>query len=122
MSELISSTNDVTDVNGMLSSSVGRRALQELRVAAAVEEVRRDERAEEQASDAMNTQIASLLLLTPVFVCVRVVGVRDDRVVIAGGDDGLRHQCASSVAGSDVQALTPNSSDQRADRRAATRT
>ena len=48
VSELISSTNDVTDVNGMLSSFVGRRALQELRVATAVEEVRRDERAEEQ--------------------------------------------------------------------------
>ena len=48
VSELISSTNDVTDVNGMFSRSLGVGPPRYCGVAAAVEEVRRDERTEEQ--------------------------------------------------------------------------
>ena len=71
-----------------------------------------------------NSQIASLLLLTPVLVVVAVVlGVRRRRRrPRSGGDDGLRHQCASvgvgsgSVDGSIAQPVSPKNADDDADR------
>ena len=117
VSELISSTNDVTDVNGMFEQVVGRRAAEELGVAAAVEEVRRDERAEEQRLRRRGTaRSPSFGLLTPVFVVGvvdAVLGVRRRSAGLVGAHDCLGHQCARAV---DARACSRRRLGRRLDR------
>ena len=117
VSELISSMNDVTDVNGMLKQLVGRRALQELRVAAAVEEVRRDERTEEQRLR-REEQPDRELGVADAGVRRRVVAVeaRLDLVLVVDLRWGRRPAPSvvpprsSAVAGSIAIAIRPNTS------------
>ena len=106
MSELISSTNEVTDVNGMFSRLLGVGPLRNCAYATAVEEVGRDERAEEQALRREEHPDRQLVVADAGVRLVRV-GVRGDRRRLARGDDCLRHQWCSSVAGSIVHALRP---------------
>ena len=106
VNELISSTNDVTDVNGMFSRSCGVGPPRYCGSRPRYRKYVAMNAPKKSASDDRNSQIASFGLLTPVFVggCPEppVGGVRDDVAGSARALDGLRHQCAPCTAGTSV--------------------
>ena len=132
-SELISSTNDVTDVNGMLNSSFGLRTTDELRVASAVQEVRGDEGAEEQRLRRQEQPHRELRVADAGVrrVPVTVIGGPSRRARVSG-DDCLRHQWAPTPrhafmrrrlrarsAGSMTQAFSTEERNEHAEPRAS---
>ena len=113
VSELISSMNDVTDVNGMLYTSLGWGVL-------AGDRPRYSRYVEMNApkkmhSDDRNTHIANLTLVAPVLVSA--CPCTTCRVVVGPGvvqrralELGLGHRQSSAVPGSSVHAKIPNRS------------